>query len=81
MARATTKAMAAQFLSFAVRGNVRVLEVEGKKHYQLELEHADQVDEAERSILARLFPGLQPGTRRDLKARDAQLKASTSGRA
>ena len=73
VARATTKAMAAQFLSFAVRGNVRVLEVEGKKHYQLELEHADQVDEAERSILARLFPGLQPGTRRDLKARDAKL--------
>ncbi|TFD46469.1 DUF2207 domain-containing protein [Cryobacterium sp. TMT1-2-1] len=73
VARATTKAMAAQFLSFAVRGNVRVLEVEGKKHYQLELEHADQVDEAERSILARLFPGLQQGTRRDLKARDAKL--------
>ncbi|TFB48411.1 DUF2207 domain-containing protein [Cryobacterium tagatosivorans] len=73
VARATTKAMAAQFLSFAVRGNVRVLEVEGKKHYQLELERADRVDEAERSILARLFPGLQPGTRRDLKARDAKL--------
>jgi len=73
VARATTKAMAAQFLSFAVRGNVRVLEVEGKKHYQLELEHADQVDQAERSILARLFPGLHPGTRRDLKARDAKL--------
>lgn len=69
----TGRAMAAQFISFAVRGNVRVLEASGRKHYLLELRHADGVDEAEQRILARLFPGLRPGTRRDLKATDTRL--------
>ncbi|MEO6200071.1 MAG: DUF2207 domain-containing protein [Cryobacterium sp.] len=69
----TGKAMAAQFISFAVRGNVRVLEAAGRKHYLLELQSADRVDEAEHRILSRLFPGLRPGTRRDLKATDPKL--------
>lgn len=73
VAGATGRAMAAQFISFAVRGNVRVLEASGKKHYLLELRHADEVDDAEHRILARLFPGLRPGTRRDLKATDTKL--------
>jgi uncharacterized membrane protein YgcG len=84
--RTATKAMTAAFLSFAVRGNVRILEGDGKKHFLLELRHADGLDQTERAVLARLFPGLQPGTLRDLKAKDTalatglqkELRASTS---
>ena len=72
-ASAKTKAMAAQFLSFAVRGNVRVLEGDGKKHYLLELRHARGLDPTEQAVLAKLFPGLAPGTLRDLKAKDTRL--------
>ncbi|WP_166789586.1 DUF2207 domain-containing protein, partial [Cryobacterium fucosi] len=70
---ASTKAMAAQFLSFAVRGNVRVLEGDGKKHYLLELRHARGLDPTEHALLATLFPRLAPGTVRDLKAKDTGL--------
>ncbi|MBC7441067.1 MAG: DUF2207 domain-containing protein [Ramlibacter sp.] len=71
--RTSAKAMAAQFLSFAVRGNVRVLEGEGKQHYLLELRHARSLDPAATSVLRLLFPGLHEGTRRDLKAKDTVL--------
>ena len=67
------KAMAAQFLSFAVRGNVRVLEAEDKNHYLLEFVHDDGLDQTELAILRALFPSLQPGTRRDLKKKNASL--------
>ncbi len=70
---ASAKAMTALFLSFAVRGNVRVLEGEGKNHYLLELRHSGGLDRTERSVLAKLFPGLAPGTVRDLKAKDTRL--------
>lgn len=70
------KSMAAQFLSFAVRGNVRVLEAEDKNHYLLEFVHDDGVDQTELAILRALFPSLQPGTRRDLKKKSASLSKS-----
>lgn len=73
---ASGKAMTAQFLSFAVRGNLRVLEAEGKNHYLLELLRADGLDEAEHRVLEKLFPGLLPGTRRDLKAKDSKLSSA-----
>src|SRR5665647_1435136 len=73
---ASGKAMVAQFLSFAVRGNVRVLEGEGRKHYLLELVHAEGLGPAEHRVLAKLFPGVQPGTIRDLKAKDPSLSAT-----
>ncbi len=67
---AAGKSMAAQFLSFAVRGNVRVLEVEGTKHFKIELVHADGLDLVELGVISTLFPGLQSGMRRDLKAKN-----------
>ncbi len=70
---ASAKAMAAQFLSFAVRGNVRVLEGDGKKHCLLELRHSRGLDPTEHAVLSKLFPGLAPGTLRDLKAKDTPL--------
>ena len=69
-----SKAMAAQFISFAVRGNVRILEAGDKKsHFLLEFVHADGVDETESRILGKLFPGLQPGDQRDLKKKSISL--------
>ena len=73
--RTSAKAMTAQFLSFAVRGNVRVIEGEGKKHYLLELRHTRGLDPAEHAVLRLLFPGLHEGTSRDLKAKDTKLGA------
>ncbi|TFC51268.1 DUF2207 domain-containing protein [Cryobacterium sp. TMT1-21] len=73
VARASAKAITAQFLSFAVRGNLRVLEGTGKKHYLLELRHAQGLDPAEKAVLRLLFPGLHEGTRRDLKSKDTVL--------
>ncbi|MFC5929002.1 DUF2207 domain-containing protein [Cryobacterium melibiosiphilum] len=94
VAGGTTKAMAALFLSLAVRGNLRVIETEpigtkagAKKkagavkasatpHYALELRSSDGIDETERGILNLLFPGMAPGGRRDLQAKDAKLTAA-----
>ncbi|WP_105034367.1 DUF2207 family protein [Cryobacterium aureum] len=71
---AASKAMAAQFISFAVRGNVRILEAGDKKsHFLLEFVHADGVDETESRILGKLFPGLEPGDQRDLKKKSISL--------
>ncbi|MDJ0376604.1 DUF2207 domain-containing protein [Cryobacterium sp. PH31-L1] len=71
---ASSKAMAAQFISFAVRGNVRILEAGDKKsHFLLEFVHADGLDETESRILGKLFPGLQPGDQRDLKKKSTSL--------
>jgi uncharacterized membrane protein YgcG len=71
--RTSAKAMTAQFLSFAVRGNVRIVEGEGKKHYLLELLHSRGLDPAELAVLRLLFPGLHAGTSRDLKKKDTKL--------
>ncbi|WP_166788171.1 DUF2207 family protein [Cryobacterium glaciale] len=69
-----SRAMAAQFISFAVRGNVRILEAGNKKsHFLLEFLHADGVDETESRILGKLFPGLQAGDQRDLKKKSISL--------
>ncbi len=73
--RTSAKAMIAQFLSFAVRGNVRVLEGEGTKHYLLELRNTHDLDSAELAVLRLLFPGLHAGTSRDLKKKDTTLGA------
>jgi len=71
---ASGKAIAAQLISFAVRGNVRILDSSGQKnHFLLEFVHANGVDEAESRILGKLFPGLQPGDRRDLKKKSVTL--------
>jgi uncharacterized membrane protein YgcG len=73
---ATARSLPAQFLSFAVRGNVRVLESEGRKHFLLELLNTGNVDDREQAVLEGLFPGLQPGTRRDLTEKDAALSTA-----
>ena len=73
---ASAKAMAAQFISLAVRGNVRVLEGAGAKNYLLELRHAQGLDPTEHAVLSALFPGLAPGTVRDLKAKDTGLSTA-----
>jgi uncharacterized membrane protein YgcG len=73
---ATMRSLPAQFLSFAVRGNVRVLESEGTKHFLLELLHPGNVDDREQAVLEGLFPGLQPGTRRDLTEKDPALSTA-----
>ncbi|TFD50878.1 DUF2207 domain-containing protein [Cryobacterium sp. Hh11] len=71
---AGAKAMAAQCISFAVRGNVRILDADDKKnHFLLEFVHADGVDETESRILSKLFPGLRPGEQRDLKKKSVSL--------
>jgi len=71
---AASTAMAAQFISFAVRGNLRIVEAGDKKsHFLLEFVHADGVDETESRILGKLFPGLQVGDRRDLKKKSVSL--------
>ncbi|HSP53348.1 MAG TPA: DUF2207 domain-containing protein, partial [Cryobacterium sp.] len=73
--RASARAMTALFLDFAVRGNVRVLEGDGKKHYLLELVHTRALDPAEIAVLRLLFPGLHAGMSRDLKTKDTKLGA------
>lgn len=72
--RVPGKAIAAQFISFAVRGNVRILESGDKaNHFLLEFVHANGVDETEIRILGTLFPGLQTGDQRDLKKKSVSL--------
>jgi hypothetical protein len=73
-AKATGKALTAQFLQFAVNGNVRVLEGDGKNHYLLELRTRAGLDPTERAVLDALFPANRPlGTIRDFKKTDAKL--------
>ncbi|MCU1447357.1 DUF2207 domain-containing protein [Cryobacterium sp.] len=72
--RAASRALTAQFLQFAVRGNVRVLEGDGKNHYLLELRSRDGLDATERKVLDALFPARQPiGAIRDLKKKSTKL--------
>jgi uncharacterized membrane protein YgcG len=60
----TNAAMAAQIVSFAVRGRVRILDypvsAEGGD-YTLQLLNADDVDDQERAVLWVFFPGLEIG--------------------
>ena len=73
-ARAASRALTAQFLQFAVRGNVRVLEGDGKNHYLLELRGRDGLDVTERAVLDALFPGRRMiGAVRDLKKKSTKL--------
>jgi uncharacterized membrane protein YgcG len=73
-ARATSRALTAQFLQFAVRGNVRVLEGDGKNHFLLELRSRDGLDDTERGVLDALFPADKSiGTVRDLKKSSSKL--------
>jgi len=73
-AKAGGKSLTAQFLQFAVNGNVRVLEGEGKNHYLLELRTRAGLDPTERAVLDALFPAHQDiGTIRDFKKTDAKL--------
>jgi uncharacterized membrane protein YgcG len=73
-ARATSRALTAQFLQFAVRGNVRVLEGDGKNHFLLELRSRDGLDETERGVLDALFPADKSiGAVRDLKKSSSKL--------
>jgi len=60
----TGTAMAAQIVSFAVRGNVRILDYpvsEKGGDYTLQLLHTDDVDDQEHAVLATFFPGLTVG--------------------
>jgi uncharacterized membrane protein YgcG len=73
-ARATSRALTAQFLQFAVRGNVRVLEGTGKNHFLLELHSRDGLDETERGVLDALFPAdTDIGAVRDLKKSNSKM--------
>lgn len=73
-ARASGKALTAQFLQFAVNGNVRVLEGDGKNHYLLELRSRAGLDPTERAVLDALFAAHRPiGIVRDFKKTDAKL--------
>ncbi|MBX0301467.1 DUF2207 domain-containing protein [Cryobacterium sp. 1639] len=57
-------AMAAQIVSFAVRGNIRILDypvTDGGGDFTLQLLRTDGVDDQELAVLATLFPGLTIG--------------------
>ncbi|MGY4857643.1 DUF2207 family protein [Cryobacterium sp. AP23] len=57
-------AMAAQIVSFAVRGNLRILDYPVSADggdFTLQLLHDDGVDDQEHAVLATLFPGLPAG--------------------
>ena len=76
-AKARSKAIAAQLLQFAVRGNVRVLEGDGTKHYLLELRNRAGLDPTEQAVLAAFFPPRDPiGSVRDLKTTSTKLGAT-----
>jgi len=74
----SSRAITAQLLSFAVRGNVCVIEDDDDR-YLLELRHTDGVDDTEHSILAHLFPELEPGSVRDLSVKSEGLATSMQG--
>jgi len=72
--KAAGKALTAQFLQFAVRGNVRVLEGDGKNHYLLELRTRAGLDPTERAVLDALFPASKKiGTVRDFTKKSTKL--------
>lgn len=69
-------AMAAQIVSFAVRGNVRILDypvTDGGGDFTLQLLTAAGVDDQEHAVLAALFPGLQGGAVCELGVADNTL--------
>jgi uncharacterized membrane protein YgcG len=72
--RASSKALTAQLLQFAVRGNVRVVEGDGKNHYLLELRSRAGLDRTETAVLTAFFPAQDAiGTLHDLKAKHPAL--------
>ncbi|TFC03505.1 DUF2207 domain-containing protein [Cryobacterium adonitolivorans] len=73
-AKASGKSLTAQFLQFAVNGNLRVLEGAGKNHYLLELRSRAGLDPTERAVLDALFSAHQDiGTIRDFRKTDAKM--------
>ncbi|WP_174722401.1 DUF2207 domain-containing protein [Cryobacterium cryoconiti] len=69
-------AVAAQLVSFAVRGNVRILDYpvsDSSAEYTLQLLSVDGVDTQERELLATLFSGLTVGAVRELGTVDKIL--------
>lgn len=72
IARKSGKATTAGILKLAVAGNLRILEIEGKKpHYQLQFLHEDGVDADEKEFLHALFGAiLEPSEVRSLQKSD-----------
>jgi uncharacterized membrane protein YgcG len=69
-------AMAAQIVSFAVRGNVRILDypvTAGGGDFTLQLLSTAGVDDQEHAVLATLFPGLMAGAVCELGVADNTL--------
>jgi uncharacterized membrane protein YgcG len=68
----------AQIVSFAVRGNVRILDypvTADGGDFTLQLLHTEGVDDQERAVLATLFPGLATGAVCELGVADSTLAA------
>ena len=64
LAGRTSTGVPAQIMSFAVRGNVRILDYPvsaGGGEFTLQLLTLEGVDDQEQAVLATLFPGLLPG--------------------
>ena len=81
----TRAAMAAQIVSFAVRGNVRILDypvTASGADFTLQLLSADDVDNQERAVLGVFFPGLAVGALCELGVTNdavaTQLAAATT---
>ncbi|MET4781636.1 DUF2207 domain-containing protein [Glaciihabitans sp. UYNi722] len=82
LVRRTGSGFAAQFVSFAVRGNVRILDYPLEKDdgdYTLQFLHADNVDDDENRLLRELFgDGLPVGATRALGVVDDTLAGKLS---
>ncbi|TFB54695.1 DUF2207 family protein [Cryobacterium tagatosivorans] len=82
LAGRTSSAIAAQIVSFAVRGKVRILDypvsAEGGD-YTLQLLSSDGVDPQERQLLEILFPGLRGGDVRELGVTNDALARDLAG--
>jgi uncharacterized membrane protein YgcG len=74
----TRAGVPAQIVSFAVRGNVRILDypvTADGGDFTLQLLHTEGVDDQERAVLATLFPGLATGAVCELGVADSTLAA------
>ncbi|TFD04398.1 DUF2207 domain-containing protein [Cryobacterium sinapicolor] len=81
LANRSKSAIAAQLVSLAVRGKVRILDYPvsaGAGDYTLQLLTAEGVDAQERKLLKTLFPRLTNGTTRQLGVTDSTLAAELS---
>ncbi|HSP75850.1 MAG TPA: DUF2207 domain-containing protein [Cryobacterium sp.] len=81
LANRSKSAIAAQLLSLAVRGKLRILDYpvsSGGGDYTLQLLTAEGVDSQERKLLEALFPRLTIGATRELGIADSTLAAKLS---